>query len=639
MVQVFPMDPLAAAWGTGWGSSMNDNLQPRFRFLATACPEAGFRVLRFEGTEELGRCYRFRIELASECQDLDLDALMGARACLTILRRERSGRPDLAFHGGLLEFCQLHQAGPFTFYEALLAPRLALLGLTRHNQVFLDQTPPEFLAACLRDGGLEEGEFRFALARDPATWERRDYLCQYGESHLDFVQRWLEREGLYYFFEQRDGGETVVFTDSRIVHRPRGGEAQVRYHPASGLSLGHEDEVVAGFACCRNLMPRTVVLESRNETTPDATIRGEAGVSDHGFGTVHSYGEHLRTPQEASRLAGIRAEAARCREARFEGRGSVPFLQPGHLFRLTGHYRPEWDGDYLILTLRHRGSQAGFPGAGPGRDPAEGEPEPGYENSFTALPAAVQFRLPAQAARPRIHGVLPATVDAEGDGVHLDQWSRYKLRLPFDQSGRGGGKASAWVRMLGPYAGAGFGWNSPLHKGTEVLLSFIDGDPDRPVIAGAVPNPRTPSPVHAGNPSQVVLQTSGGNRLAFEDAPGRESIQLACPAHGATFRLRDSGAGGAASLDAPGTWYPTVGSKTQTVIGNKSLWVAGLATAWHAIATSYYHRGAYLHASLGFGAEYEGPERFNYTASHKHWKVLSSRSPVPTRSCHLFAVG
>ncbi len=508
---------------------MSDTPEVAYAFVAQACPEARFKVVQFEGEEGLSRCYRFRIELACEREDLDLGRIMGSPVSFTILRPDRDGRPELPFHGRLLEFSQLRQVGPLAFYEAILVPRLHLLSLTRHNQVFLDQTLPEFISACLKDGGLEDRDFRFVLAGDPAAWPKWDYLCQFGESHLDFVQRWLEREGLYYFFEQRDGRDQVVITDSRIVHQGRPGEAAVRYHPDSGLAYRHRGEVVAEFFCRRSLVPEKVATKDYNYLTPATELKGEAGVSDHGHGTVYRYGGHFRTPEEGRRLAELQAEEARCREVRFEGRGSVPFLQPGCLFRLQGHYRKDCDGDYLTLSIRHQGRQPGFLLAGLGQDLAGAEREPDYRNSFSALPAQVQFRPPVVTPKPRIGGVIPARVDAEGEQVLMDSMSRYKVILPFDESGKGGGKASAWVRMLTAYAGAGCGFNAPLHKGTEVLLSFIDGDPDRPVIAGAVPNPQTPSPVNGDNPTQVILQTLGGNRLVLDDQAGRESIAMYSP--------------------------------------------------------------------------------------------------------------
>jgi len=610
-----------------------------FAFGSRACPEAGFQVVRFEGEEALGRCYRFRIELASERQDLDPAALVGGRATLRMLRRER---PELAFHGVVARFRQLHQAPPFCFYEAVLVPRLHLLSLSRHNQVFLDQSLPEFIAACLKDGGLEARDFRFALARDPGSWEQRDFLCQYGESHLDFVQRWLEREGLYYFFEQEDGEERVVITDSRIAHRSRTGEPEARYHPASGLAALHAEEVVTAFhGCCRR-GPARVVVQGGDELRPDLEVRGEAAVAGPGFGTAASFGEPCRTPAEATRLARAWAEAEACQATRFEGRGSAPFLQPGWQFRLGGHYRAEWDGDYLAVAVRHRGSQAGFMLAGLERDPGAAEPEPGYENQFTALPAAVQFRPPRETPWPRIDGFLSATVDGEGDGVHLDEWSRYKVILPFDRSGRGGGKASAWVRMLTPYAGAGYGWNSPLHKGTEVLLSFIEGDPDRPVIAGAVPNPRTPSPVNADNPTQVVLRTAGGHQLAFEDQPGKESIRLECGDHGSAFRLGAVGGPGQgpagppgvpplgtgvgnAQLATPGPVSLKAGSVNEMIRGMDFRFIVGLSLTRVFGATVNIYVGAYVHLAVGRTTTVEEPEELNFSPTREHLRAIEEK--------------
>jgi len=597
---------------------MADDATPRYRFVSRACPEAGFQVVRFEGREELGRCYQFRIELASARQDLDLNALVGGRATFTILRRARAGRPDLPFHGVLLAFRQLHRASAHTFYEAILVPRLHLLSLTRHNQVFLDQTLPECVAACLKDGGLEAGDFRFALAREAAAWEKWDYLCQYGESHLDFVHRRLEREGLYYFFEQGEGEERVVITDSRIVHRARPGEPPLRYHAASGLGGGHQDEVVLEFGCRRRLAPRAVVMRDVDHLAPSIEIRGEAPASPHGHGTSASFGEHLRSPQEGARLAGLRAEEARCGELRFEGRGQVPALQPGYGFRLQGHDRAEWDGDYLAIEVRHRGGAAGFLLAGAGRDLADGDREPGYENQFTALPAAVQFRPPLTTARPRIHGLLAATVDAEGDSVHMDAWSRYKIRLPFDRSGRGAGKASAWVRMLGPYAGAGHGWNSPLHKGAEVLLCFVDGDPDRPVIAGAVPNPRTPSPVNSDNASQVALQTAGKSRLVFETRPGLESIQFECPAKKVFWHFSKWGV----DLSVEASWAPAVGTSKELILGNENCLVGLLASAVYAGAAGFAYFISYRHFSKGRNRSIERPDLLQVSNERRHLKKL-----------------
>jgi len=177
--------------------------------------------------------------------------------------------------------------------------------------------------------------------------------------------------------------------------------------------------------------------------------------------------------------------------------------------------------------------------SGLGAELAEGERETWYRNTFTVLPAEVQFRPERKTPKARFNGVLNAKIDAAGSGQYaeLDEQGRYKIILPFDTSGRKDGKASAWVRMMQPYAGSGHGMHFPLHKGTEVLLSFIDGDPDRPIIAGAVTNPETPSLVNADNQTKSRLVSASGNEFHMEDQAGKERILLNSPATQTFVRL------------------------------------------------------------------------------------------------------
>ena len=142
-----------------------------------------------------------------------------------------------------------------------------------------------------------------------------------------------------------------------------------------------------------------------------------------------------------------------------------------------------------------------------------------YLSRFEAIPFEVQFRPERVTPWPRIHGILHAHIDADtsGDYAQIDELGRYRVRLPFDSSGRQGSSASRWIRLAQPYAGAGYGSHFPLHKGTEVLLAHIDGDPDRPIIVGSVPNPHTISPATSANATQSVVNTASGIRIEMED--------------------------------------------------------------------------------------------------------------------------
>ncbi len=503
---------------------MADEQSRRFHFFSGALPAETFTVVRFRGEEGLSRCYRFEVEVVAETADLNLAAVLAAPAALTVSRPEG----DVPFQGILAEFEQLHQMDNYVFYRAVIVPRLWWLGLTHHNQVFLNQTVPQILETCLKDGGLTELDFELRLQREYPEWE---YVCQYGESHLAFVSRWMEREGIYYYFEQDVGRDKVILTDTKVAHGPLPDGETLHYSTPSGLQHFHREEVLFELRCRQRLLPKRLVLKDYNYETPSLELSGQADVAPQGRGEVYLYGEHFRTPTEGAALAAVRAEELLCRERVFAGSSTVPYLRPGYTFQVPDHYRADFNGTYLTTALTHEGSQAAYLLAGLGGELTAGEREPYYRNTFEAVPAGVQYRPARVTAKARLYGTLNAKVDGAGSGQYaeLDGQGRYKVVLPFDVSGRKDGKASAWVRMMQPYAGAGHGMHFPLHKGTEVLLTFIDGDPDRPVIAGAVPNAETPSVVKDANQTMATIQTGGSNKIAIEDQAGSERILMHVP--------------------------------------------------------------------------------------------------------------
>ncbi len=506
--------------------------QKRFNFFSAALPAETFTVVRFRGEEGLSRCYRFEVEVAAETADLNLAAVLAAPAALTVSRPEG----DVPFQGILAEFEQLHRFENYVFYRAVIVPRLWWLGLTHHNQVFLNQTVPQILAACLKDGGLSSLDFELRLQREYPEWE---YVCQYGESHLAFMSRWMEREGIYYYFEQEVGRDKLILTDTKVAHGPLPDGETLHYSSPSGMQYFHREEILFDLRCRQRRLPNRVVLKDYNYETPSLELSGQADVSPSGRGEVYLYGEHFRTSAEGTRLAGVRAEELLCRERVFAGSSTVPYLRPGYTFRVPDHYRADFNGTYLTTGLAHEGSQAAYLLAGLGGELTPGEREPYYRNTFEAMAAGVQYRPARLTAKARLYGTLNAKVDGAGSGQYaeLDGQGRYKVVLPFDVSGRKDGKASAWVRMMQPYAGVGHGMHFPLHKGTEVLLTFIDGDPDRPVIAGAVPNAETPSVVKDANQTMAAIQTGGSNKIAIEDKAGSERILMHVPNQKSFIRI------------------------------------------------------------------------------------------------------
>jgi len=499
----------------------------RFTFVSQGLPEDTFSAVQFKGMEGISRLYEYDITLASDDPEIDLKGVLQNPATLTI----HGDGQDRPIHGILAQFEQLHEVKGRYFYRALLVPRLWQADLYRENQLFLDKTVPDIIEEILKQAGLTTRDYELKLTKNYPRWE---YICQYRETDFDFISRWMEREGIYYFFEQGEQDEKLIVTDSSTAHRDIPGNTTIPFSPPSGLMP--EEEAITAFICRQKRLPNRVILKDYNYRKPSLDLKTETVVDAKGRGNVYFYGEHFKTPEEGHELAKVRAEEIRCRENVFHGEGTEPALRPGFIFEMAGHYRESYNRKYLIVEIEHQGGQTEAFTTGTGDKLTEKEQQLTYANAFTAIPANIQFRPECKTPKPRFYGTMNAKVDAAGIGQYaeIDDQGRYKVKLPFDQEGNEGGKASRWVRMVQPYAGADHGMHFPLHKGTEVLLTFVDGDPDRPIIAGAVPNAETMSVVTSQNATRNTIRSAGGNVLEMEDMAGEERILLSSP-HESTY--------------------------------------------------------------------------------------------------------
>lgn len=507
--------------------------EEKFRFVSQALSADSFGVVSFEGSEGLSKCYEFEIMLVTDNAEIDLGSVVQNPAKFTI---HRDKGDDVDFHGILESFEQLHEVDGYVFYRTVLVPKLWWLTLTHHNQVFLNKTVKDMLEDVLKDGGLTNLDYDFRLEGE---YQKIEYVCQYGETHFNFMSRWLEREGIYYYFEQSDSGEKVVFTDTAISHTYSPHGESLHYSPPSDLEDEHRREMIQGFTCRYSSLPKEIKLRDYNYRKPSLEMTGSAVVDEKGRGQVYYYGEHFMTPEEGNRLAEIRAQELLCRKEEFVAESTVPYVIPGYTFDLQDHYRESFNQKYLTVQLTHEGSQTGYLVSGIMKGLSDRETSVFYRNHFSAIPASVQFRPPRTAEIPKIAGTLNGKIDGEGTGKYaeLDDQGRYKVILPFDVSGREDGKASTWLRMAQPYAGSDHGMHFPLHKGTEVLLTFIGGNPDRPIVSSAVPNPETPSPVTSNDQTMSKITTGGGNKVHIEDNEGQQRILMQTPSANTWMRM------------------------------------------------------------------------------------------------------
>ena len=508
---------------------MNANLTTNLYFESKGkkVPADTFRVISFEGQEEISRPFRFEIELASERPDIDVHDILRWPAFLAI---ERNGEVR-KIHGILAEFEQKGE-GPLDlcYYRAVLVPRLWLLSMSRQNQIYQNKSVPQIIEeelkgarnkgpAELATAGLTAGDFELRLTR---KYSAREYTVQYQESDLDFISRLMEHEGIFYFFEHDDNKEKIIITDNNIHFPALAEESTVLYRPPSGMAAVSE-ESIRSMSCRSRRMPKKVILKDYNYRTPHVPLQGEAAVDTKGHGLISEYGNHFKKPEEGVLLARIRAEEMRCRQQVFGGNGDCSKFSPGHRYTLDEHYRQDFNREYVIIGVGHTGTQAIAGASGLGDEERE---ESSYRNEFTAIRSDVPFRPERRTPKPKLYGIMHAHVDSAllEDRAEIDEQGRYKVVMPFDLSGAGQGKASRYIRMAQPYGGKSQGMHFPLHKGTEVIWACVGGDPDRPIILGAVPNPLNPSVVTDSNYTKNVIRTASGSFLEFNDGPGLGAV-------------------------------------------------------------------------------------------------------------------
>lgn len=507
-----------------------------FTFVSDALAADTFDVLRFSGTEGLSALYEFNVLLISSEQDIDPTAVLQGTVTFGI-KAPFAPEGGLEYKGILSGFEQLQRLGERYVYRARLRHKFWWLSLIRQNRVFLDVSPVEAVNQILAEAGLNQGADFAWKCRE--TYAKREFICQYDETDLAFISRWLERLGICYWFAHGPAGACCNFTDASMAHTTLPGNESCRFAEATGLVPDNPGQVIADFVCHCRPLPKEVRYKSYNPQKPDLDLTCTAPVRSDGRGVFYRYGDNYADPDEGAILARNEAQALLCRAEIYTGISHNPALRPGYTFSLQRHFRSAWNRAYLTTAVRHEGSQARLLVRAYGLQGLDDADRLHYRNSFECIPASTQFR-PARATPwPRVAGVVPAKVDGQGSGQYaeLDEQGRYKVILPFDASGRGGGKASCWLRMMQPFAGEGMGFHAPLHKGTEVMVGFVDGDPDRPVIMAAVPNPVTPSPVTDANATQIALHSATGQKIRMEDAQGQEHILLSSADGGTYFKI------------------------------------------------------------------------------------------------------
>jgi type VI secretion system secreted protein VgrG len=577
-----------------------------FRLISDAIPSQA-KVLSFQGWESLSQVYRYEVLVAVPhpwSASFDMDAAMGARATFEI--QDDRDQPRTSVHGIVASLELVHEIEQEATFRVVLVPALWRLSVGFRSRMFTHQTFPDILDAMLRDAGLTDEDFELVF-RDRSVYPELEHVCQFQESNLEFLSRWMENEGIYFFFRQDGQKEKAVFTD--LAKKQSELDLGSVPYVTQGQSWdGGLPEGAHTFRCARQTMPAAVRLEGYNYLNPGLPVKARVDVGDGRVSPASTHGEGLANPADATRLAKVRSEELQARKVEFHAGGRLYRMHPGHNFTLRDHPRAAFDVEYLVVEATCCGSQsqAGDTGAGlvAGALPEGTE----FDAQVKAIPASVPYRAPRVTARPRIDGLITARVDGPAEDIYaqLDEHGRYLVRIAFDESQLEDGKASTRVRMLQPHGGAPEGFHFPLRKGTEVLLAFLGGDPDLPVIVGVAPNAHTPSLVTSSNATENVLQSGGRNRLVMEDQDGSQYVNLSSPTEKTMLHMGANHQSDAHNLvlATDGTELVRTGSDRDMKIGGAQTEdVKGDLTETYHAKRSTHVTGAYDHTVDGGATE------------------------------------
>jgi len=474
-------------------------------------------VVDFTAREEMSSPYQVDLALASE-EDIAFDAVVSKEALLTIVGDE----VDRHFHGIVSEFTQSGTKDRFRLYRATLVPSLWTLSLKQDCRIFQDKSVQDIVQQLLQDAGITSDRFEFRLQKKP---QPREYCVQYRETDLNFISRLLEEEGIFYFFEHAEDKHLLVFGDGPVNYQPIPGEANVVYR-SSGMVPG--EEFISSFVLSRQMTSGRMTLRDFNFQKPslDLTSQKEAG----SFTRLEVYdypGEYLE-PGRGKQLTDIRLQESVTFSESAEGNSVCFRLNPGFTFKLADHELEGFNQDYLLVNVIHTGVQPQTLEEQAGRTGSS------YSNQFLCVPSAVAFRPGRNTPKPVVEGVQTAIITGpSGEEIYTDEHGRVKVQFHWDREGKNDDKSSCWIRVSQVWAGSGWGAMYIPRIGQEVIVDFVEGDPDRPIITGRVyhgtntppytlPEDKTKSTIK----SDSSLGGGGSNELRFEDKKGEEEVFL-----------------------------------------------------------------------------------------------------------------
>ncbi len=470
------------------------------------------------GLEGLSEPYAFEVAFRTVSGEaIDLAALRGADALLTL---RGAGDTERHVHGILWSASTGEVVAGRPRYRARIVPRLQLLALVHASRVFQSLSTPEIVQELLDAAGAQH---RSALS---GSYPAREYCVQYRESDLQFVLRLLAEDGIFFSFEHGPDGHVLVLHDggSTCPELPGGGD--LPYRPPAPSGKWGDFELLDRVAHGHSVAAGKVTVRGFDFERPEMPVDGASRADDPLRIEHYEWPDGFVDPRAGTRVAAARLQERRIETEQVVGEGTCVRLVPGATFRVVDHPSAALEQELLLVRVRHDARQ--WAGADQAR------PDETYRGAFVAVPAAAAIRPRRVHARPVAFTETATVVGPAGEEIHVDGHGRVKVQFQWDREGRRDDRASCWVRLAQRWAGAAWGASFVPRIGQEVLVRFQDGDPDQPLVIGAVYNGDHATPIalpEEKTRSTLRSQTSpsdegGSNELRFEDAKDAEEIYL-----------------------------------------------------------------------------------------------------------------
>ena len=478
---------------------------------------------RMTGREELGRSSFFELDLLSLDNAIALPDVLGKPLSVKL----EVGEGIYRYFGGLCtRFAHAGSSGRHALYRATVRPWLWFLTRTANCRIFQKMTVPDIIKKVFRDHGFSD--FKDSLSGSYREWE---FLVQYRETDFNFVCRLLEQEGIYFYFQYEEATHKLVLCDDYSGHEAAPGYEDIPYFPPDERARRERDHIDT-LNVTHAVQPGTFVIDDFDFERPKAELVAKLSAPkehDHAEFEIYDYpGEYLQS-SDGETYVRTRLQSLQAQYEQVRGTGNARGLAVGALFSLTGYHREDQNREYLVVSAEYTLENPEYEsGAGGGSTT--------FRCAFSAVDSQVPYRSPATTPKPHVRGPQTAVVvGPAGEEIWTDKYSRVKVQFHWDREGKGDENSSCWVRVAQIWAGTKWGGIHIPRIGQEVLVAFLEGDPDQPIITGRVYNadnmPPYDVPANATQSGIKSRSSKGGgpdnfNELRFEDKKGEEEVYL-----------------------------------------------------------------------------------------------------------------